>query len=505
MNEAGKPMHKSDGTAIWFEEAAEQIGVDTMRWMYLAQNPSLDLRFGTRHPDQPVTLETVKGPTNLTIDGVATHRVTSTPADETRRMVMIPLWNSYAFFVNYARLDEFDPTEPQVPVANRPEIDRWLLSNLQALISGMRTAMEDYNSSEAARLAATFIDDLSSWYIRRNRRRFWRSKDANDQDKLAAYQSLHTVLVTLTKLLAPMVPFLAERMYQNLVRSHESSHESSQAVGTGNPTEVPESVHLCDYPTPDLSLLDLDLNESMSAAQTVVALGHKLRDDADRRVRQPLPELRISTSSLLQREAIERLSDLIREELNVKQVTVCDSLADIVKYVYKANLKTLGPKYGKLLNLLREKLPGVDGRVMEPLRAGQSVRVTLDGHEIELEPADVQVGTEQATGWVCTDDRGIQLALSTELTPALLREGMARDFIRRVQQLRKDASLEIESRIWIAYQTEEPLVAEMLIEWGELIRGETLADRIESMGSISTAMEEVVVGEAKVHISIEVA
>ena len=505
MNEAGKPMHKSDGTAIWFEEAAEQIGVDTMRWMYLAQNPSLDLRFGTRHPDQPVTLETVKGPTNLTIDGVATHRVTSTPADETRRMVMIPLWNSYAFFVNYARLDEFDPTEPQVPVANRPEIDRWLLSNLQALISGMRTAMEDYNSSEAARLAATFIDDLSSWYIRRNRRRFWRSKDANDQDKLAAYQSLHTVLVTLTKLLAPMVPFLAERMYQNLVRSHESSHESGQAVGTGNPTEVPESVHLCDYPTPDLSLLDLDLNESMSAAQTVVALGHKLRDDADRRVRQPLPELRISTSSLLQREAIERLSDLIREELNVKQVTVCDSLADIVKYVYKANLKTLGPKYGKLLNLLREKLPGVDGRVMEPLRAGQSVRVTLDGHEIELEPADVQVGTEQATGWVCTDDRGIQLALSTELTPALLREGMARDFIRRVQQLRKDASLEIESRIWIAYQTEEPLVAEMLIEWGELIRGETLADRIESMGSISTAMEEVVVGEAKVHISIEVA
>ena len=508
MNEAGKPMHKSDGTAIWFEEAAEQIGVDTMRWMYLAQNPSLDLRFGTRHPDQPVTLETVKGPTNLTIDGVATHRVTSTPADETRRMVMIPLWNSYAFFVNYARLDEFDPTAPQVPVANRPEIDRWLLSNLQALISGMRTAMEDYNSSEAARLAATFIDDLSSWYIRRNRRRFWRSKDANDQDKLAAYQSLHTVLVTLTKLLAPMVPFLAERMYQNLVRSHESSHEngheSGQAAGTGNPAEVPESVHLCDYPTPDLALLDLDLNESMSAAQTVVALGHKLRDDADRRVRQPLPELRISTSSLLQREAIERLSDLIREELNVKQVTVCDSLADIVKYVYKANLKTLGPKYGKLLNLLREKLPGVDGRLMEPLRAGQSVRVTLDGHEIELEPADVQVGTEQATGWVCTDDRGIQLALSTELTPALLREGMARDFIRRVQQLRKDASLEIESRIRIAYQTDEPLVAEMLIEWGELIRGETLADQIESMGSISTAMEEVVVGEAKVHISIEI-
>ena len=217
MNEAGKPMHKSDGTAIWFEEAAEQIGVDTMRWMYLAQNPSSDLRFGTRHPDQPVTLETPSGPTSMTIDGVKTHLVTSTPADETRRMVLIPLWNSYAFFVNYARLDEFDPSVAQVPIADRPEIDRWLFSNLQALISGVRTALEDYNTPEAVRQAAAFIDDLSSWYIRRNRPRFWRSKNTGDQDKLAAYQTLYTALVTLTKLLAPMIPFLSERMYQNLV------------------------------------------------------------------------------------------------------------------------------------------------------------------------------------------------------------------------------------------------------------------------------------------------
>lgn len=490
MNEAGKPMHKSDGTAIWFEEAAEQLGVDTMRWMYLAQNPAIDLRFGTRHPDQPVTLQTINGPTSKTIDGVATHLVTSTPADETRRMVLIPLWNSYAFFVNYARLDEFNPNAPQVPVAQRPEIDRWLLSNLQALITGMRSALEDYNTADASRLAATFIDDLSSWYIRRNRRRFWRSKDAGDQDKLAAYQTLYTAMVTLTKLLAPMIPFLSERMYQNLVRSTTSG-------------DVPESVHLCDYPVADPDLLDRDLNDSMSAAQTVVALGHKLRDEADRRVRQPLPELRISTSSATQRAAIERLSDLIGEELNVKRVTVCDSLADIVRYVYKANLKTLGPKYGKLLNLLREKLPTVDSAIMEPIRSGQSVTVTLDGNTITLEPADVQVGTEQATGWVCADDRGIQLALSTEVSPALLREGMARDFIRQVQQLRKDADLEIETRITVSYSSDDPLVAEMLGEWGSMIQNETLANKIAASSAVPADKTPVSVGDAKVSIWIE--
>jgi len=424
---------------------------------------------------------------------VYTHLVTSTPADETRRMVMIPLWNSYAFFVNYARLDEFHPVASQVLVSERPEIDRWLLSNLQALISGMRTAFEDYDTPEAARLASAFIDDLSSWYIRRNRRRFWRSKDAGDQDKLAAYQSLYTVLVTLTKLLAPMIPFLSERMYQNLVRTM-----------VDDAGQNPESVHLCDYPVPDLTILDRDLNDSMAAAQTVVALGHKLRDEADRRVRQPLPELRISASSLVQRDAIERLSDLIREELNVKKVTVVDSLADIVKYVYKANLKTLGPKYGKLLNILREKLPTVSAALLDPIRSGQPVVISLDGHEIHLEPDDVQVGTEQATGWVCADDRGIQLALSTELSPELIREGMARDFIRQVQQLRKDGNLEIENRIMIDYISQDPQVLQMLMEWGDLVRNETLADQIHMGENAPSDLQPVSVGDAKVWIWIHV-
>jgi len=491
MNEAGKPMHKSDGTAIWFEEAAEQLGVDTMRWMYLQQNPASDLRFGTRHPDQPVTLQTPNGPADATIDGVKTHLVTSTPADETRRMVLIPLWNSYSFFVNYARLDEFDPAAPQVPVASRPEIDRWILSNLQALTTGMRTALEDYNSPEACRQAAAFIDDLSNWYIRRNRRRFWRSKDASDTDKLAAYQTLYEVLVALTKLLAPLIPFLSERMYQNLVRS------------SGSVSSQPESVHLCSYPVADPALLDTGLNARMATAQAVVTLGHKLREMADQRVRQPLAELRVSTSDPAARDAIERLSDVIREELNVKQLTVVDSLADIVKYTYKANLKTLGPKYGKLLNVLREKLPQVDSSLLAPLRSGTTVTVTLDGHEITLAPEDVQVGTEQASGWVSGDDRGIQLALSTALTPALLREGMARDFIRQVQQMRKEADLEIEDHIQIGFTATDAEVLTMVSEWGDLIRSETLADHLSSSPAAPADAKSVNIGESKVSVWIK--
>lgn len=494
MNEAGKPMHKSDGTAIWFEEAAEQLGVDTMRWMYLAQNPATDLRFGTRHKDQPVTLETVDGPMNLTIDGVTTHLVTSGPADEMRRLVLIPLWNSYAFFVNYARLDEFDPGAAGVPVAERPEMDRWLLSNLQALTAGLRTALEDYNTPEAARLASSFIDDLSSWYIRLNRKRFWRSKNAGDRDKLAAYQTLYEALVTLTKALAPMIPFLSERLYQNLVVNADLPDRQHG--------DIPESVHLCAYPEPDFTILDRDLNERMSTAQLVAALGRKLRDEVNLRVRQPLPELRVSTSTPAQRDAIERLNDVIREELNVKKLTLSESLADIVKYVYKANLKTLGPKYGKLLNLLREKLPTVDGNVMVPLRSGQPVTITLDGNEITLAAEDVQIGTEQATGWVCADDRGVQLALSIELTPALIREGMARDFIRQIQELRKKADLEIENRIIIEYSTLEAQVLEMLSEWAELIQGETLADKLIRVSQTDSEFTSVKVGDFEVLVRI---
>ncbi len=506
MNEEGKPMHKSDGTAIWFEEAAEQLGVDTMRWMYLAQNPASDLKFGTRHPDQKVTLPTLNGPTDRTIDGVETCLVTSSPSDEVRRQVLLPLWNSYAFFVNYARLDGFDPTLAQIPVAERPEIDRWILSNLQALIGGMRSAWENYDSPEACRLAAGFIDDLSNWYIRRNRRRFWRSRDAGDTDKLAAYQTLYDVLLTLSKLLAPMIPFLSERMYQTLVDGRSSIVDgNTNSVSDHQRSTIndqPESVHLCDYPTVDETLLDAGLNERMALAQVVVKLGHKLRETADQRVRQPLPELRFASTNPGQRESIERLADVIGDELNIKQVTGCDSLADIVRYTYRANLKTLGPKYGKLLNLLREKIPTLPDATLTALREGQSVTVNFDGNEVTLAPEDVQVGTEQAAEWVAADERGVQVALSVHLTPELLREGMARDFIRQIQQLRKDANLEIEQRIRIGYASDSLELATAIAEWGDTIRGETLADSLTA-SEVPAESKSVSVGDAKIQVWME--
>ena len=490
MNEDGKPMHKSDGTAIWFEEAAEQVGVDTMRWMYLGQNPASDLRFGHRDSAIPVTLQTPDGPIDQTAEGVPTCKVISAPADETRRQVLITLWNSYTFFVNYARLDEFDAAVEQVPVAERPEIDRWVLANLHALIETANRELSDFNIAGFLREASRFIDDLSNWYIRRNRRRFWRSKDAGDRDKLAAYQTLYTVLVTLSKLLAPAIPFLSERLYQNLVRGVDAS--------------APESVHLCEYPQADQALLDPDLSERMALAQLVVNLGHGLREKTSLRVRQPLAELRFACGTAAQAAAIGNLADVIKEELNVKELTACENLDELVSYLYKPNLKTLGPRYGKLLGTIRKELPETDGEILAPLRRGEAVTVTLGGEEIELQPDDVMVSTEQAADWASADQEGVQIALSTSLTPELLREGMARDFVRHVQQLRKDADLDIENRIAVTYSSSNDDVAAAVDQWRDYICRETLADQLAPADSVPDDAKSVTVGGANVRLTITI-
>ncbi len=500
MDELGRPMHKSDGTAIWFEEAAEQLGVDTLRWMYLAQNPAQDLRFGLRHPDQPVVLLTPEGEISETKEGLPTCKVTSTPADEIRRQVLIPLWNSYAFFVNYAVLDGFDPNSEAVDLAERPEIDRWILSNLQALIGTCRKEFEAFNVYEVCRAAALFIDDLSNWYIRRNRRRFWRpvgegtnsvSSNAWDQDKLSAYQTLHEVLVSLSKLLAPCIPFLCERMYQNLTQAD---------------ADAAESVHLCEYPQVNQDWLDESLNHRMQVAQRVVRMGHKLREEANQRVRQPLPELRYACSHAQDAEDIAALAQVISDELNVKAINAAENLDDLVSYSFKPNLKTLGPKYGKLLGLIRKELPNVDAEKLAPLRNGKRVTLDLGTEQIILEPDDVLISTEQASDWACASDAGIQIALSTVLTPELIREGMARDFIRHVQQLRKEAELEENERIHIVWsnvgqQSEE--IAAMLVDWQEIIMNETRSDDIKQTEAGSAKGRSVAVGDAKIALRIE--
>ncbi|MCE2794144.1 MAG: class I tRNA ligase family protein [Planctomyces sp.] len=509
QNEQGKPMHKSDGTAIWFEEAAEQLGVDTMRWMYLSQNPAVDLRFGTRHPDRPVTLQTPAGPADRTREGVPTCLVTSGPADETRRRILIPLWNCYKFFVDYAVADGFAPSAELRACAatgvrsaaaiagltERPEIDRWILSNLQSLAAAGRRELADFNAPGFCAAAAEFIDDLSNWYIRRNRRRFWRARDAADGDKLAAYETLYEVLVVLCRLLAPCIPFLTERMYLNLVLGQNPEDVQGDS-------DLPGSVHLCDYPDADHALLDAALNQRMAAAQKVVRLGHKLREEHNLRVRQPLSELRFAAASSETAAAVETLADVIAEELNIQRVLRADNLDALVSYAYKPNLKTLGPKCGRLLNALKTSIPELGDGILAPLRRGQSVTIELQGSTIELLPEDVLISTMQAASWISADDAGIQVAISTVLTPELLREGMSRDFVRHVQQLRKDAGLNIQDRIRIFLSSDDPQVVTMIGEWGPWISAETLADSIELCATAAAESRSVTAGESAVQLWI---
>ena len=415
-----------------------------------------------------------------------------------------------------------------IAIASRPEIDRWILSNLQSLIEVAHREMSQYNAPGFCAAAAGFIDDLSNWYIRRNRRRFWRSKDATDTDKNAAYETLYEVLVTLCRLLAPCIPFITERMYQNLVLGRECSvvsfqcsenrseprgdslrlnadaaeQEQTPAAIAVPLTELPTSIHLTDYPTADTSLLDAGLNLSMSAAQKVVRLAHKLREESNLRVRQPLAELRFASSNVGTAEAIERLADVIGEELNIHRVVRQDNLDALVSYAYKPNLKTLGPKYGKLLNALRTKLPELGDAVLAPLRRGENLTIELDGQSVDLTPEDVLISTAQAAEWVCSDDSGIQVAISTVLTPELIREGMSRDFVRQVQQLRKDANLNIQDHIRVQYHSEDNTVQAMVAEWGDYICRETLADSIEFKTSPGVDVKSVMVGDSPVQIWI---
>ena len=452
-----------------------------------------------------MTLQTVDGPISQTLEGAPTCKVTSTPADEVRRQVLIPLWNSYSFFVNYAILDGFDPTLDAVPVSERPEIDRWILSNLNVLIGTCRTEFENFNSPGVTQAAAAFVDDLSNWYIRRNRKRFWKAREERapdvsrgsgwDADKLAAYQTLFEVLVTLTKLLAPCIPFVTERMFQNLVVGHERP-------GVATPG-LERSVHLESYPEVNHFLVDASLNHRMALAQRIVKMGHRLREEANQRVRQPLAELKYACANPQESAEIAALAEVIADELNVKAITPADNLDALVHYSYKPNLKTLGPKLGKLLGAVKNALTTIDSATLAPLRKGEPVTLTIEGQPVTLAPEDVLISTEQASDWACADDTGIQIALSTTLTPPLVREGMARDMIRQVQQLRKEHDLEENDRIVIRWSAAGG-VAEyetMVQEWREPILTETRADRIEQRAT--TEGKTVQIGEVEVQLSIQ--
>jgi isoleucyl-tRNA synthetase len=468
-DELGRPMHKSLGNAIWFDEAVEKMGADIMRWMYCGASITQNMNFGY---------------------GIA---------DEVRRR-LLTLWNTYSFFVMYANLDGYDPSKGSVPVSQRPELDRWIVARLHELIGLCRRHMDQYDVAAVTRYVDDFVDDLSNWYVRRSRRRFWKpwsagdgmgagaGAESEDTDKLAAYTTLYEVLVTLSKLIAPVMPFLAEAMYQNLVRSG------------GRGADQPESVHHCDYPVADEALVDRQLLADVALTQRVVSVGRAARNKAGIKVRQPLREMVVRVPSAQEEDILKRMEAQILEELNVKRMTITPQVGDLITYVVRPNLPLLGPKYGARLGAIRQALAGMDpAEVAVLVAAGQPVRLRVQGeaetggegegeNEVELLPEEVLVDTREKEGYAVAQEGGLVVALDTELDEELLQEGVARDLVRVINDMRKSADFDVSDRITTYYRLageggdgsskDASVVQGALTRFADYIRAETLSNRL---------------------------
>ncbi|HEX9494865.1 MAG TPA: class I tRNA ligase family protein, partial [Candidatus Limnocylindria bacterium] len=419
----GQEFHKTGANMLDLGESCEEVGADVIRWLYIRQNPGENVFWG------------------------------SAPTDDIKRR-LLTLWNTYSFFVTYANLDGFDPAAPEVPVAKRTLIDRWLLSAVARLVRDCREALGRYDSATAAYKMEAFWEDLSTWYVRRNRRRFWQASSRDDS--LAAYQTLYTALTTLARLFAPAMPFLAEAMYQNLVRNARG--------------DAPASVHLTDYPEVRAEWIDDALDQRMRAVMRVVALGRAARSAAGVKTRTPLPKLIAVFDATDHDHGVldgqDELAAVICDELNVKAFEVRDRAEGLVREIVKPELKALGPKLGK-------DLP----RVRAALQAG--TYRTVDGRiEVEgfiLGPEEVLVSHEGTPGHTVGKDAGAVVALETTLTPELEAEGLARELVRKVNDLRKEAGFEIADRIALRYAG---AIAPTIERFGDLVKGETLASSL---------------------------
>jgi isoleucyl-tRNA synthetase len=429
--EDGRAMHKSWGNAIEFNDAADTMGVDVMRWMYCAHKPETNLLFGY-------------------------HR-----ADETRRRFLIPLWNVYSFFVTYANLDGWLPegAGDTAPRGELSELDRWILARLNQVVARVTACLEDYDPYGAALALEPLLDDLTNWYVRRSRRRFWKSE--HDADKDAAYATLYHVLLTLAKLLAPLVPFVTEVMYQNLARSVDEN--------------ACESVHHCEWPQADEGAVGQDLLERMALAIRFAALGRSARSTSGVKLRQPLARARIYAGD--RAADLGDLADLVTDELNVKRLEFVAQEADLVEYEIGLLPNILGPKHGRRFPLLRKAVAAADaGGLARRFQAGLGATVELEDGEpaVELSPDEVEVRIHGREGYAVAEEKGIVVAVDVTITPELAREGLARDLVRRVQTLRKEADFQLDDRILTYYDGDEELDA-VVGEWGDYIRAETLS------------------------------
>ena len=436
-DEKGEEMHKSKGNAIWFDDAADEIGVDTMRWLFATVTPSSNLGFG--------------------------YNVT----DEVRRRFILALWSSYSFFVTYARIDGWTPPATPTPLSERSLLDRWIISRANELIGTVRDSLDSYDIATGARAIENFVvEELSNWYIRRNRRRFW--KPESDGDKSAAYETLHEALVLVARLLAPILPFLSEELYQNLVRTVDES--------------APLSIHLTDFPVADEAVIDRELSKEMSAVLTVVRLGRSARAEANIKVRQPLPAILVHTVNPEGAEAVVRLKDQILEELNVKDVRAMEDLGAVVTHEIQPNLPILGPKYGRQLGAIRSALTKLEGATVASLvEQGDNIPLALaDGTTVELLPTEVLVNLRRNEGYAAAQGAGATVVLDTNLTPELIQEGIARDVVRAIQDARKQLELNIEDTISVRYHATDEAVATAIATHEPYIAREVLATSITS-------------------------
>ena len=450
----GQKMSKSKGNAVDPMEALNQHGADAIRWyFYTSSAPWLPKRFH---------------------DGAVT---------EGQRKFMGTLWNTYAFFVLYANIDEFDATKYTLEYDKLSVMDKWLLSKLNLVVKGVDSNLAAYRIPEAARLLEEFVDDMSNWYVRRSRERFWAK--GMPQDKINAYMTLYTALVTISKAAAPMIPFMTEQIYRNLVCSIDSS--------------APISVHLCDFPEVQEEYIDTDLENYMETVLKVVVMGRACRNGANIKNRQPIGQMFVKSEVVLP----EYYQSIISDELNVKKITFTDDVRNFTSYSFKPQMRTVGPKYGKLLGKIKGLLANLDGNsAMDELNASGALKFDVDGTEVVLTKEDLLIDTAQIPGFVSEQDKNITVVLDTNLTPELVKEGMLREVASKIQTMRKEADFQVTDHI-IIYVADNAEMEALMTEHAEEVKGYVLADEIVT-GSMDGYSKSWNVNGHKVTLGVKV-
>ena len=426
-DETGRDMHKSWGNAIWFDDAAEEIGVDVMRWMYANQNIEHNLLFGYG------------------------------PANEARRK-LLTLWNVYSFFATYAAVDKFSPLETNIENSDLTLLDQWILAKSNLLVKEAVNAFDSYRVDKFVQKFERFLDDLSNWYIRRNRRRFWKSE--NDRDKKAAYHTLYHVLLTSVKIIAPILPFMSEKIYQNLVCNIDD--------------KLPESIHLCDYPVIDHKKIDQKMIEQVDTIRKIVELGRSARNKAELKIRQPLKELCFHLSDNSIEEFVIENQNIILEELNIKKIKFVKSTDTLIGYEIKPNLPFIGQDHGKELPKIKDAILKMDAdKIVSDLNQDGDIKILLSSTSIILKRDAFLINKKSKKGYTSESDGNITVGLTTELSEKLIQEGIARDVIRHVQIMRKNANFAVEDRINI-YGSFDGQVGDAIKAYEDYFKNETL-------------------------------